>query len=453
VGVVTRLQRLAAGLALAMCALAWLATTGQAGAPARARQAEAPARAHAARSSLLGGVSTGLEATSSPAEAARELAIAHQLHAKLVRVEVPWATLEPNGPGQIEPIALADTDRIVEDAAADGLGVVMLVQSTPCWASSAPASLLSQCRAGRASRATAWPPTQPAQFAAFMAFLAGRYGPRLTALEIWNEPDQSNEDYLAGPHKAERYAAMLRAAYPAIKQANPRVQVLAGSLVGSNGAFLRALYAAGIKGYYDGLAVHYYDLTLASLRSIRETQLANGDTKPLWLDEFGWSSCWPGHKLEEEQACVTPRIQALNITDTFRALARIPYVAAAMLYKLRDDPGEEFGVLSASGRRKPAFAALARALVSPGAGSIPPTTLTLSRHGSHVVAGGSAPVGDFLELEAYQGSLLRYRALFTLDRFNRYSLRLPAVLGTHGLRVRVFPYPVGFPSPTAQRSI
>ena len=55
---------------------------------------------------------------------------------------------------------------------------------------------------------------------------------------------------------------MLRAAYPAIKQANPSVPVLAGSLVGSNGVFLRALYAAGIKGYYDGLAVHFYNLTL-----------------------------------------------------------------------------------------------------------------------------------------------------------------------------------------------
>ncbi len=74
---------------------------------------------------------------------------------------------------------------------------------------------------------------------------------------------------------------MLRAAYPAIKQANPNVPVLAGSLVGSNGVFLRALYAAGIKGYYDGLAVHFYNLTLGSLRAIHEVQLANGDTKPL----------------------------------------------------------------------------------------------------------------------------------------------------------------------------
>src|SRR4029077_9963109 len=129
------------------------------------------------------------------------------------------------------------------------------------------------------------------------------------------EPDQANEAYFAGPHKAARYAAVLRAAYPAIKQVSPGLTVVAGSLVGSNGVFLRALYAAGIKGFYDGLSVHFYNLTLASLRSIHEVQLANGDATPLWLDEFGWSSCWPQRRSEQEQACVTAATQALNIAN------------------------------------------------------------------------------------------------------------------------------------------
>ena len=99
-----------------------------------------------------------------------------------------------------------------------------------------------------------------AHYAAFVALLAQRYGDQLAAIEVWNEPDQANEHYFAGPEKPQRYAAILRAAYPAIKQAAPSVPVLGGSLVGSNGLFLRALYAAGIKGYYDGLAVHFYNL-------------------------------------------------------------------------------------------------------------------------------------------------------------------------------------------------
>jgi hypothetical protein len=57
-----------------------------------------------------------------------------------------------------------------------------------------------------------------------------------------------------------------------------------------------------------------------------------------------------------------------------------------------------------------------------------------------------------MELEAFQGSVLRYRALFVLDRFNRYSLALPRVLGTSGLRVMVYQYWAG-PGSGAQLSI
>jgi polysaccharide biosynthesis protein PslG len=437
-----RLHRPAAGLVLALCALAWLAPAGRARAEPKARSADA---------SLLGGVSIGTVATNSVAgEADRAIAVAAQLHAKIIRLEVPWSLLEPLGPGQIEARALAYTDRVVADAAAAGIGVDMLVQGTPCWASSAPANLLAKCVPGRSGSAGAWPPTRPSDFAAFVAFLAGRYGARLTAIEIWNEPDQVNEAYLAGPDKAQRYAELLRAAYPAIKQVNPSVAVLAGALVGSNGAFLRAMYAAGVKGYYDGLAVHYYNLTIASLRSIHEVQLANGDSTPLWLDEFGWSSCWP-RRIEQEQGCVTARVQAQNIANTFRALWRTPYVAAAILYKLRDTPGEEFGVLSSSDRRKPSFGALAAALAAP-TGAVSRATIALRRHGRHVLASGSGPVGDFMELEAFKGPVLRYRAFFTLDRFNRYTIVLPAALGTRALRVRVYQYGAG-PSRDAQARI
>ncbi len=401
---------------------------------------------------LIGGVNIGSVQRGAVAKQAdRAIAIARQLHAKAVRIEVPWSVMEPLGPNQVEPRALAYTDRLAADAARAGIKLIVLVQSAPCWASSAPVGLLRACVPNQVSRANSWGPAKPEAFAAFVAYLAQRYGPRLAAIEIWNEPDQANEAYFAGPNKAVRYAAMLRAAYPAIKRANPNVLVLGGSLVGSNGAFLRALYAAGIKGFYDGLAVHFYNLTLASLRSIHEAQLAGGDATPLWLDEFGWTSCWPRRKIQQEQGCVTAQTQAANISNTFHALSHLPYVAAAVLYKLLDSRNEEFGVVDVAGRHKPSFAAFKRVLSSPF-GSVSRVTVGLSASGGRVRAGGSGPVGDFMELEAFQGTVLRYRALFTLDRFNHYSVALPAVLGTHGLRVRVFQYGGG-PSRAAQSSI
>ncbi len=366
-----------------------------------------------------------------------EVARAHALHSKLVRIEVTWSDFEPLASGQIEPSALALIDRIVAAAKADRIGVIMLVDGTPCWASSAPEPLLSKCTPGRSSEANSWPPAQPSAYATFVAFLAKRYGAALAGIEVWNEPDQANELYFAGPHKAQRYAELLRAAYPAIKQADPRVRVLGGSLVGSNGVFLRALYAAGIKGYYDGLAVHFYTLTLAALREIHEVQVANGDSTPLWLDEFGWSSCWPRQRIQQEQACVTAKTQAGNFSDLFRSLARTSYVAAAVFFKLQDSSDENFGVLNARGRHKPSFGAVSRLFVSP-LGRPSPVTLKLVSRRGRVIASGSGPVGDYMQLEVLQHGVPRFRALFGLDRFNRYSLTLPRVLGRHGLKVKVW---------------
>jgi hypothetical protein len=425
-----------------MCTLVWLAPASDATTPARAGLASTPP---------LGGVNVIPIGPQPLREADRAISQAQALHAKVVRTEVPWSVLEPRGPSQIEPRALAFADRLVSDAASDGIRVIMFADSTPCWASSAPASLQRACVPGQSSKANAWPPTNPADYATFVAYLAQRYGTNIAAFEVWNEPDQANEDYFAGPEKPQRYAAVLRAAYTAIKQVSPTVPVLAGSIVGANGVFLKALYAAGIKGYYDGLAVHYYTLTLASLRSIREVQTANGDTTPLWLTEFGWSSCWPRYRLQQEQACVTPQTQALNITNTFRSLARTPYIAAETLYQLQGSTAENFGALNENGARKPAFAALAKVFTSPF-GPVSPVTLSLRKQGGRVLASGSGPVGDYMELEAFRGSALRYRALFVLNRFNRYSIALPSVLGTSGLRVHVYQYWAGL-GRAAQRSI
>ncbi len=401
-----------------LCGLGWLASS--------------------AAASPLGGVNIiGPDYGVQLERADQAVARAHALHAKVVRTEVPWSVLQPLGPNEVDPQPLAFTDRVVADAVAAGMKIVMLVDSTPCWASSAPPSIRGECVPRQPNEASSWPPSDPGTYAAFTALLAKRYGPQVTAIEVWNEPDQANEAYFAGPHKAERYAALLRAAYPAVKRVSPQTSVLGGSIVGSNGRFLQALYAAGIKGYYDGLAVHFYTLTLAGLRTTHAVQLANGDHTPLWLDEFGWSSCWPRSRVQQEQACVTPDTQARNFTNLFRSLKRAPYVAAATFFKLEDSFGENFGAFDTAGRRKPSFSALSRVLVS-SLGRPSGVTLRLGSSGGRVLASGAGPVGDFMELEAFQRGALRFRATFALDRFNRYSLLLPRALGSRGLHVRVF---------------
>lgn len=394
--------------------------------------------AQASAAPLVGVNIPGLGDSSTPTEAIAAIAQARQMHASVVRMNFPWSFFEPQGPA-ISQQALSYTDRVVSYAAAQGVKIVASVDSTPCWASSAPAALVRKCSPSAGGRAESWPPTSPSAYAALLGTLAARYGDELAAIEVWNEPDQANEDYFAGPSKAARYAAILRATYPVVKRADPSMPVLAGSIVGSNGVFLRALYANGIKGYYDGLSVHYYGLTLGAVRAIHEVQLANGDDTPIWLAEFGWSSCWPARKIEEEQACVTTQAQAADLRNTIRELARAPYVAAAIVYKLRDSRSERFGALTTAGRHKPSYGALSQAFADP-LGPFSRVSLTLRRSGAHVVASGGGPAGDYLGLEAFVRGRLRYRALFVLNRFNRYSIALPAVLGTSGLQVQVFQY-------------
>jgi hypothetical protein len=410
------------------------------------------ASAHTATSAPLGGVNiVDLGRGSTTDEADRAISFARQLHAKVVRTELPWAVFEPDGPNRIDADAQTFTDRLMDDAQAAGIHVIVNVDSSPCWASSAPSSLLAHCSPKTHTAANTYPPSDPADYGRFVAFLAQRYAAQLAAIEVWNEPDQANEFYFGGANKAQRYAALLRGAYPAVKLANPQMPVLGGSIVGANGVFLKALYAAGIKGFYDGLSVHFYTLTLAALRATHEVQLANGDHTPLWLNEFGWTSCWPRHKIQQEQACVTKAVQAANLTNTFRALARAPYVASEVVYKLQDSPLEEFGSITARGAHKPAFSALSHVLASPFA-SPSAVTLSLRSRDGRVLASGGAPVGDFMRLEAFQGSVLRYRVTFELNRFNRYSIALPRVLGSHGLRVRVSQFWSGL-AKAAQKTI
>lgn len=425
------------GFAVVVLASVFAAAAGSAGA-ARLRPSHPFSTARSAPALI-----TGVNVSYGPAtRTTSELNHARALGARVVRMEIRWSDLEPSAEGQRSPRLLGEIDYLMRAAAARRIKVLAMVDGTPCWASSAPAPIEQGCTPREDGPANAWPPRDPQAYARFVAYLASRYRATLAAIEIWNEPDQANQDYWAGPEKAPRYAALLRAAYPAIKAVAPSLPVLGGSFVGVNGAFLRDLYAAGIKGYYDGLAVHFYTLTIAALRATHEVQLQNGDTTPLWLDEFGWTTCWPHAQSQQEQACVTRKVQAANLVSLTRTLARTPYVAAEVFYKLRNTAHENFGVLTGRGERKPSFAAVANAFASP-LGPIAPVRLRLRRRHGRLIASGTGPVGDFMELEALAHKRLRYRAIFTLDRFDRFRLTLPRALGTRHLIVRVFQYGLG----------
>ncbi len=302
-----------------------------------------------------------------------EIALARQLHAKVVRVEIPWSVIEPRGPGQIDPRALAYTDRLRRsDARRPGSRVIMTVESTPCWASSAPrGAARARARPTRASAANAWPPTEPGR----LRRLRGLPGRSATA-RAWRRsrsgtsPTRPTKRYFAGPDKAARYAAMLRAAYPAIKEADPeRAGARAARSSGSNGAFLRALYAAGIKGFYDGLVGPLLQphARLAALDP-RSRSSPTATATPLWLDEFGWTQLLAAPADPAGTGLRDARARRRSTSaNTFRALARTPYVAAAVVYKLAGLARRRLRRCCQRARQRasPPSRALARVLSSP----------------------------------------------------------------------------------------
>ncbi|HEX2016242.1 MAG TPA: glycosyl hydrolase [Solirubrobacteraceae bacterium] len=396
----------------------------------------APAGVWAAQ--LRGVQLLGLRPDTTASQVDTQLDIARRIGARTVRVEASWADIEPQSKGRPDQRYLGLVDHFVSGAAARGIRIVMVVDGTPCWASSAPEGVRNGCGGAQQAQSVSYPPSDPADYAAIAGFLAGRYAGRLAAFEVWNEPDHYNEYYFRGPDKPQRYAAILRAAYPAIKSADASLPVLAGSLVGADGRFLRALYAQGIQGSYDGLAIHYYTSVLASIRAIRQTQSQAHDSKPLWLTEFGWSSCLP-HATQGGQICVDAAHQGIDLADVFSALRNTSYVRAAIIYNLQDDSQYNFGLVRPNLVPKPAFNTVST-LLHRGPGPVRPISLRLRRSGGRVLASISGPAGDALELQGFRGRRFVGSLVIGLDRYNRFTHALPGAWGTRGLRVRVYQY-------------
>jgi polysaccharide biosynthesis protein PslG len=369
------------------------------------------------------------------------LDLAKRMGANVVRTEVLWSAIEPT-PGTYDPAMLALADAFMREASARHLKVLTTVLSTPCWTSTAPAPDCSTPQG--VAEAAKYPPADAAAFGRVSAFLAGRWKAVLAGFEVWNEPDQINQQYFAGPDKVRRYVALMKAAYPAVKAAAPAVPVLGGGFVGGNGKFLQALYDAGFKGTYDVLSVHFYDLVLLSLREIRAVQARNHDRKPVWLAEFGTPSCAARARRVGPHVCVTRAVQARTAQDVFKALAwpRGRFMRGAIVYTLQDAPSFEFGAVDLRARPKPLFTALRPAFAGrPGAPRA--VRLRLARRGGRVVASGGGPAADAYEMNVWQGPTIRYRVAFRLDRDGHFRLTLPRALGTRNLTVQVFQYWLG----------
>jgi polysaccharide biosynthesis protein PslG len=271
--------------------------------------------------------------------------------AKWVRLTFEWNQLETSQ-GTYNSTKLAAWDRSVALSRQAGTKVLVTVYGTPSWAS-------ANGKVGGA-------PSNNAYYANLMSFLANRYRGQVQAWEIWNEENVSRF-WTTGPDPA-RYTGLLRAAYPAVKSADPNATVVFGGTSGNDTGFIDGAYRAGAKGSFDVMAVHPYTgsapeagaglYSFPGYREVRDLMLRYGDAKPMWLTEFGWSTT-------SDNWGVSSQAQADYLLRAYRMLEQDPYVQVAIWYNFRnnwwdrDADGWEFqcGLMRTDFTPKPSYAA------------------------------------------------------------------------------------------------
>ena len=321
----------------------------------------------------------------SQADVDRTLRAMGNTNVKTVRLMIPWAGVEPIR----DQLNWAMVDKTVNAAAARGMSVLGFINSTPAWAVAPGALPIS----GR--------PASPAAYGEFAAKVATRYKGKISAYEIWNEPN-SAQYYTPVPDPAG-YTELLKAAYPRIKAVDPNVTVI-GGVVGSVidwGTFLinpvrfvAGMYAAGAKDFMDALSFHPYHYHLKfsdgvpvanapaqQLMDIRQHMVANGDSaKKIWGTEYG-----------QPTSVVDEAGQTAFLKEMWTKWQEVPYTGPLYLYTTRDrktgstSDQDTFGLLRTDWTPKPAQQALQFAIPagpakSPEFGRF--AKVTSSTHGS-----------------------------------------------------------------------
>jgi hypothetical protein len=288
------------------------------------------------RANMFGIAAGGLIQKESCPALERDLNDDAAVHARWLRIDINWAEIQDAGPGKYD---WSRIDRVVREATARGMRVLGGIIYTPWWARP------------RGTDATYGPtPDAYATFAGAAAQHYGRMGVR--AFEIWNEPN-SPAFWKPAPDPAA-YTAVLKAAYRAIKKSDPAATVVTGGTApaptepGSYNPvdFLKGIYAAGGRGYFDAVGHHPYCWPLlpgaskpwsawyqmdSGASSLRSLMVANGDgAKKIWATEFGAPTDGPTGSF------VSPTRQATMLIKAYKLFAGYSWAGPLFFYSGRD---------------------------------------------------------------------------------------------------------------------
>jgi hypothetical protein len=287
-----------------------------------------------------------------------------------LRTDINWAQIQANGPSSYNWTAV---DAVVKGAAARGMNVLGVIVYTPTWA--------------RPSGTSATYGPSPSAYASFASAAVQHYAALgVHTFEVWNEPNTAA--FWTPAPSPSAYTAMLKAAFTAIKAADPSARVLTGGTApattdGTNYApvdFLAGIYANGGQSYFDAVAHHpycwpanpgdaqswsaWYQMygTSTSLRSL---MVAHGDgAKKIWATEFGAPTNGPAGSYVSEST------QASMLSQAYQLWSGYSWAGPLFFYQGRDQSTDTssrenfFGFLRYDNSQKPSYAAYQQAVAT-----------------------------------------------------------------------------------------
>jgi hypothetical protein len=186
-----------------------------------------------------------------PETAHRDLELIRDASFTWVKQEFPWREIEGSAKGSF---GWERPDRIIAQVEEFGLDLVARIDSQPAWAGG-----------GFPENG---PPDNLQDLADFLYAMASRYKGRIRAYQVYNEPNLNvagRSEWGGRPPNPAEYTELLKVAYQAIKQADPNAMVISAGLSPTSRwddqampdeEFLKGMYAAGAKPYFDVLGVH-----------------------------------------------------------------------------------------------------------------------------------------------------------------------------------------------------
>ncbi|MAT97648.1 MAG: hypothetical protein CL608_10935 [Anaerolineaceae bacterium] len=182
----------------------------------------------------------------------RDLELVQEMGFGWVKQAFAWRDIEGNAKGEFDWYR---PDRIVEQANAANLNLLVRIDHQPLWSVQALVDKpITQNQ----------PPADYQDFGDFCFQLAERYKGRIQAYQVWNEPNLSREWGEQSPDPAE-YTELLRVCYQGIKTADPQAIVVSAGLAPTgteppaampDDIFLQDMYDAGAADYFDALGLN-----------------------------------------------------------------------------------------------------------------------------------------------------------------------------------------------------